>query len=145
MDAFESRLLDLPDFYFTGDDYRYRFEPEAKRRSLNLLRERFNCGISYKGPVLKWDTVIEQKASELGRYLVGRASRLDFSEPSPGLHRRDDRELRRRILSLSQSEAQRLGIGRSTLHYLRRKGDSCSVDYTQRLLRSSYVNRKVRT
>ena len=26
MDAFESGVLDLPDFYFTGDDYRYRFE-----------------------------------------------------------------------------------------------------------------------
>ncbi len=30
MEAFESGVLDLPDFYFTGDDYRYRFEPEAK-------------------------------------------------------------------------------------------------------------------
>jgi hypothetical protein len=30
MEAFESEVLDLPDFYFIGDDYRYRFEPEAK-------------------------------------------------------------------------------------------------------------------
>jgi hypothetical protein len=90
---------------FTGDDYRYRFEPEAKRQFLDLLRERFNSGVRYKGRALKWDTLIEQKTVELGRYLTDRAGSLDFSEPSPDLHRMDDRELRRQILGISQSEA----------------------------------------
>jgi len=121
MEAFESRLLDLPDFYFTGDDYRYRFEPETKQRFLDLLRERFNSGGRYNGRALKWDTVIEEKTVELGRYLAGRTRGLDFSEPSPNLHTTDDRELRRRILVLSLSQAQELGIGKSTLHYLRVK------------------------
>jgi CRISPR-associated protein Cas1 len=119
VEAFESGVLDLPDFYFTGDDYRYRFEADAKRRFLDLLRERFNVAVRHNGRMLKWDTVIEQKAVELGRYLVGRTRGLDFSEPSPDLRRTDDRELRRRILSLSQPDARRLGIGKSTLHYLR--------------------------
>jgi hypothetical protein len=121
MEAFESGVLDLPDFYFTGDDYRYRFETEAKRRFVEVLRERFNAGVRYKNRELKWDTVVEQKAVELARYLVGRAGELDFSEPSPNLRRTDDEELRRRILGLSQLEAKRLGIGKSTLHYLRTK------------------------
>ena len=121
MESFESGVLDLSDFYFTGDDYRYRFEPEAKERFLDLLRERFNSAVRYKGRAFKWDSVIEQKTVELGRYLVGRTGRLGFSEPSPNLHRTDDRELRRRILGLSQREAQRLGIGKSTLHCLRKK------------------------
>ena len=80
MDVFEGGVLDLPDFYFTGDDYRYHFEPEAKQRFLNLLRERFNSGVRYKGRGLKWDTVIEQKTVELGRYLAGRAGRLDLKQ-----------------------------------------------------------------
>jgi CRISPR-associated protein Cas1 len=120
MEAFESRVLDLPDFYFTADDYKYRFEIEAKRRFLDLLRERFNARVRCDGRALKWDTVIEQKTVELGRYLVGRADRLDFSEPSPTLSRVDCQYLRKRILSLSQSEACRLRIGKSTLHYLRK-------------------------
>jgi hypothetical protein len=124
MEAFESRVLDLPDFYFTGDDYRYRFEPEAKQRFLDLLRERFNVDVTYNGRVLKWDTVIEQKTAELSRYLVGRIGEIDFSEPSPNLRRVDDKDLRRRILSLTQQEAQRLGIGKSTLHYLRERARS---------------------
>ena len=121
MEAFESGVLDLPDFYFTGDDYRYRFEPEAKQRFLDLLRERFNSGVRYGGRVFKWDTVIEQKTTELGRFLANRTGRLDFAEPTPTLYRMDYQKLRRRIFSLSQSEARELGIGKSTLHYLRRK------------------------
>jgi hypothetical protein len=120
MDAFESGVLDLPDFYFTGDDYRYRFDPEAKQRFVDLLRERFNSGVRYKGRALKWDTVIEQKAVEFGRFLASRIGKLDFSEPSPTLRRTYDEDLRRRILSLSQSEAKVFGIGGSTLHYLRK-------------------------
>jgi CRISPR-associated protein Cas1 len=121
MEAFESGVLDLPDFYFTGDDYRYRFQPEAKQRFLDLLRERFNLGVRYKERAFKWDRAIEQKTVELGCFLLGRAHELDFSEPSPDLHRTNDLELRRRILALSQSEALSLGIGKSTLHYLREK------------------------
>ena len=34
--AFESKVLDLRDFYFTGDDYRCRFELEANPRVNSL-------------------------------------------------------------------------------------------------------------
>ncbi len=87
MDAFLSGVFDLPDFYFTGDDYKYRFEPEAKQRFLDLFRERFNSGVRYKGRALKWDTVIRQKANELGRYLAMKASALDLADPAPKLER----------------------------------------------------------
>jgi CRISPR-associated protein Cas1 len=118
--AFESGVLDLKDFYFTGDDYRYRFEAEAKQRFIDLIRERFNSGVSYKGRVLKWDTVIEQKTEELGRFLTRKSSTLEFMEPAPKLERQDNRQLRAKILALTQSEARELGIEKSTLHYLRK-------------------------
>jgi CRISPR-associated protein Cas1 len=125
MEAFESGVLDLPDFYFTGDDYRYRFELEAKQRFLDLLRERFNSAVRYRGRALKWDTVIEQKTVELGRFFFGR-SVVDFTEPAPRLPRYDDRELRARILAMTSSHARQLGIGNSTLHYLRKNAESNS-------------------
>jgi CRISPR-associated protein Cas1 len=124
MDAFESGVLDLPDFYFTGDDYRYSFDIEAKKRFLELLRVQFNSGVNYKGRVLKWDTVIEEKATQLGRFLVGRSREVDFRQPFPILERSDNLEIRRRILSLSQGEAGRSGVGKSTLHYLRSNVES---------------------
>jgi CRISPR-associated protein Cas1 len=123
MEAFEGRVLDLPDFYFMGDDYRYRFEPEAKQRFLDLLRDRFDSGVRYRDRVLKWVTVVEQKATEFGRLLITRCSKLDFSEPSPSLYRTDDRELRRRIVALGQTETRGHGIARSTLHHLCRNAE----------------------
>jgi len=139
MDAFESGMLDLPDFHFTGDDYRYHFEPEAKERFLDLLRERFNSGVKYKGRALKWDTVIEQKTAELGRYLVGRSGILDMSLPSPQLVRTDSRELRERILRLPGSEARRMGIGKSTLHYLRKNARNRNAFKTYNKIRRKLI------
>jgi hypothetical protein len=60
----------------------------------------------------------------LARYLVGRSCNIDFSEPSPNVQRTDEKELRKRILTISQSEAQKLGIGKSALHYLRKQSRS---------------------
>jgi hypothetical protein len=135
VEAFESGVLDLPDFYFTGDNYRYRFEPEAKQRFLDLLRERFNSGVRYRGRVFKWDTVIEQKTAELSRCLIGRSGRLDFSEPAPYLERTDNEELRRRVLALSSKGAASLGIGKSTLHYLRKSARNTGAFMTYRKVR----------
>jgi CRISPR-associated protein Cas1 len=69
---------------------------------------------------MKWDTVIEKKANELGRFLAMRSLRVDFVEPTPLILRHDNHELRARILGLTPAEATKLGIGKSTLHYLRR-------------------------
>jgi hypothetical protein len=110
----------------TGDDYRYRFEVDARERLIGLLRERFNAGVRCKGRVLKWDTVIEQKTSELGRFLLNSAESIDFSEPLLNL-RSDSRELRTKILALTYSDAKQLGIRRSTLHYLRKRAKETSA------------------
>jgi CRISPR-associated protein Cas1 len=79
--SFESRALDLHHFYFTGDDYRYRFETDAKQRFIQILRERFNVGVSYKGRTLRRDTVIEQKVLELSRFLVSKSFTVDLWSP----------------------------------------------------------------
>jgi len=119
IEAFESEALKLSDFYFTGDDYRYRFEPDARQRFIDLIRERFNSGAICRGRVLKWDTIIEQKTNELGRFLSAKQLVLRLIEPAPKLERPDGRELRAKILSLTQSETRELEIEKSTLHHLR--------------------------
>jgi len=119
--AFESGALDTQSFYFAEQDYRYCFELAAKGLFLKLLREQFNSGVKYKGRVLKWNTVIQEKASELGRYLIGSRPELDFSEPNPVLERTDNQTVREAIITLTQSKARELGIGKSTLHYLRKR------------------------
>ena len=79
LEAFESGVLDLKDFYFLGDDYRYRLDVDAKRRFLALLKERFNEGTRYSGGMRKWDTIIQLKTLEQAR---ARASGCSFSPSS---------------------------------------------------------------
>ena len=102
-----------------GDDYRYHFEADAKRRFLQLLKDRFNSPTQYKGKMWQWDTIILSKTEELGRFLIGKSHSLDFTEPKPSLMRIDNLKFRKQILELSQKQARELGIGKSTLHYLR--------------------------
>ncbi len=109
------------DFYFLGDDYRYHIDFEAKHRFLELLKERFNSGVRYKGKHWKWDTVIQKKTEELGRFLLGKTESLDFSVPVPKIVRSDSLEMRKRILELTQKQAKELGISRSTLQHLKKK------------------------
>jgi orotate phosphoribosyltransferase-like protein len=49
---------------------------------------------------------------------------IDFTEPTLSLTRSDSIELRKRILTLTQKQAEELGISRSTLHYLRERAES---------------------
>ena len=58
---------------------------------------------------------------ELARFLLDKSEHMDCVEPCPSLQRSDTKELRRRILDLTQRESKELGMGKSTLHYLRRK------------------------
>ena len=63
---------------------------------------------------------MEQKTTELGNYLIGKSATLDFIEPTPTFMRTDSRIIRDKILRLAQSDAESMGIPRSTLHYLRK-------------------------
>jgi CRISPR-associated protein Cas1 len=139
IEAFEAGALELGDFYFTGGDYRYRFEVDAKQRFIDLICERFNAGVAYKARILKWDTVIEGKTTELSRFLTGKSSTPDFAKPAPELNTQDNRELRAKILALTPSQAKRLGIGKSTFHYFRGRGRTSKSlrVYTPTLLKLS--------
>jgi CRISPR-associated protein Cas1 len=121
--AFETDALNPSHFAYERDDYLYRIQPDGTKRLLDLLREQFNSGIVYKGQRMKWDTVIEEKAFELSRFLTGKAPSIDFEEPSPVLERTDSRDMRERILTLNSSKAKELGIQKSTLHYLRQRAE----------------------
>jgi CRISPR-associated protein Cas1 len=115
-----SRVLSWDDFYFTGGDYRLTIKPPLLDRYADLLREQFNSGVRYGGKRIMWDTVILRKSQELANYLTKKRIAIDFMTPKPFLQRSDARELRQRILALSSSDALQLGVGKSTLHYLRK-------------------------
>jgi CRISPR-associated protein Cas1 len=135
-----SRTFSWDDFYFTGGDYRLRIKPPLLDRYANLLREQFNSGVVYCGKRLMWDTLIFRKCQELARYLLGKTTSIEMISPRPVMERSDTRELRKKILSLSQADAWNLRIGKSTLHYLRQNARS---DHHFKLHRSTQKRLKL--
>jgi len=119
--AFESPVFGPHDFAYERNSFLFRIEPEARTRLRNRLLEAFNSGTSYHGKIWKWDSIIELKALELARYLKGSSGELDFTEPEPILERTDSVEIREKILSMTNQEARRLSIGKTTMFDLRRK------------------------
>jgi len=115
------RTFAWDDFYFTGGDYRLRIKPPLLDRYAELLRQRFNSGVTYGGKRVTWDTLILRKCQELARYLLGKTTRFDLVNPKLTFEREDTQVLRKKILSLSGAQARKLGLNKSTLHYLRKR------------------------
>ena len=127
---------------------------QERRRMTNGARTRVQthsnqsriCRRDQKRVIVRsdWRIWVPQDRAEMvketrGRFAEGLARFRDTRESSfedlaicclarcgniPDNCRTDDQELWRRILNLSQSEAKKLGIGKSTLHYLRKNAES---------------------
>jgi CRISPR-associated protein Cas1 len=121
LQAFGAGKLDSSSFYYVESDYRYMFESEAKGRFLELLRNAFNSRISYHGKMLRWDTVIQEKAVELGRFLKASRAPLAFQEPKVAFEKSDSKALKEAIENLTNAEARKRGITKQTMFDLRKR------------------------
>ena len=75
------------------------------------------------------------KTNELARCLTGKSAYVNFEEPAADLERTDNRALRAKILSVTQHNAKKLGIWKSTLHHLRKKAQDDSSFKVYRKIR----------
>lgn len=87
LEMFTNNQLGLRDFYFTGDNYIYRFEHDAKLRFIQALAERFKKPVQTGGQACSWSTVITQKTRDLAEFIENPRAELDFTQPEPVLER----------------------------------------------------------
>ena len=116
----EEKKFNQKDF-FRMDNYVLRLKPEAVKKYLKILREKFNSSVIYCGKSYHWDTIIQLKTQQLAKYILGKTKEINFSNTSPCLVNLDEKELRNRILSLSTSEARKHGIRKNTLWHLKKR------------------------
>jgi CRISPR-associated protein Cas1 len=116
----ENGIFSSTDFY-RMDNYVLRLKAEATHKLLNSVRIKFNSTILYRNKLYGWDTVMRLKCQELAKYILNRQSELDFESPSPLLPKDDSQGVKNRILSMSITDAERLGIRKNTLWYLQKR------------------------
>jgi CRISPR-associated protein Cas1 len=120
IEVLERREFSRKDFYRL-DNYVLRIKPDAARRLLDILQIKFNENICYRGKHCSWNTILRLKCQELAGYILSKRNELDFSHPCPILSRDDSEALRSQVLSLSVTEARKLGIRKNTLWYMQRR------------------------
>ena len=103
------------------DNYVLRLKPEAVKKYLEIIREKFNSSVTYYGKSYHWDTIIQLKTQELAKFILGKTKEIDFSNPSPYLANVDEKKFKERILSLSTSQARKIGIRKNTLWHLKER------------------------
>lgn len=121
--ALEKKVFNKKDFIRT-ENYNIRLRPSGSKKLVKEIERQFNKPVSYLGREYGWSYVLMLKARELGQYLLGKRKAIDFGMPSPHLERDDSFKLRQKIQKLSCSEAKKLGIGKSSLWYLKQKAMS---------------------
>jgi len=118
LSCIENDTFSKRDFFLT-DNYVLRLLPSSIKKLLQEVRLPFNSRIEHKARNYCWDTIIRLKSTELARYILRKTSGLDFSRPTPDLFRPDTKDLRKEIMSLSVSQARKIGIKKNTLWYLK--------------------------
>ncbi|MBI4177127.1 MAG: CRISPR-associated endonuclease Cas1 [Candidatus Aenigmarchaeota archaeon] len=123
LNGLEKRLFKKDDFIRT-ENYNLRLRPSGAKKLVREIELQMNKTVDYRGYNYSWAYIIGLKALELAQYLAEKRKTIDFSNPSPELEMKDNAELRQKILDLSSAKAEKLGIGRNELHYLRKKAKS---------------------
>lgn len=117
INALEKKVFDKKDFIRT-ENYNIKLKTSGAKKLVKEIENQLNKTTFYLGREYRWFNVILFKARELGQCLLGKRKSIDFNISS-NLERIDNAELRDSILKLSYSEAKKLGIGKSSLHYMK--------------------------
>jgi CRISPR-associated protein Cas1 len=119
----ESDRFGKKDFH-RMDNYVLRLGQEAAKKLIDALRTKFNSPVRHAGKFYNWDTVIRLKAQEVANYILSRRTELNFDRPKPNLEGSGFEAVRNLVLSLTTSEARKLGIRKNTLWYLQHRARS---------------------
>ena len=118
-EVLRSRSVRKTDF-LVMPDYRVRLNPEAVHALVARISENLNRRIGENGHGKEYETVLRDNARSLARFLVGESKKLSFSAPFKVEDSAVDAELRKRLLSMSVEERKRLGVSKTTYHYIKR-------------------------
>lgn len=118
INGLEKGIFNKKDFIRT-ENYNIKLRPSGAKKLVKEVETQLNKTINYLGRQHSWSFTITLKAQELAHYLLDKRKDIDFSLPIIKLERKDDHELREKILKLSYSEAKKLGIGKSSLWYMK--------------------------
>jgi len=116
----EEDLLKKSDFIIT-ENYHTRLGEDVSKRLIEKINSNFNDRYNYKnGKNYSYQIILQDNLQELANFVVDKKKEFNFIIPKIRLNRKDNLELRERILNMDQEERKTLGINKSTLRYIKK-------------------------
>lgn len=119
----EKNVFKKSDFIRT-ENYNIRLRSSGAKKLIKEIEIVLNTRVFYRGMNRTWNYIIMLKGNEFGLYLQKKRKKLDFSDPSLNILRKDDYDLRQKILDIPYSKAKELGFSKGTLWYMKQNAKS---------------------
>ena len=120
VELLEDKKLKKSDFIVT-ENYHIRLTETAGKLLINKINTNFNSRIQYNGKMNTYQTILLDQIRKLAKYITEHPSILSFDKFEIELNRKDNLDLRDKIISITPEERKRLGIGKSTLWYQQKR------------------------
>ena len=115
----EENKLKKSHFILT-ENYHIRLKPETAKLLVEKIKYNFNLKVSYGKKYFAYQNILNSNISQLAQFVGDRKKTLEIRVPPIRINRDDNLELREKILNMSPEERKKLGIGKSTLWYLKK-------------------------
>jgi len=114
------RKIKKSDFIIT-ENYHTRLGKDVAKLLIEKINSNFNVRNNYKNnKQYSYQIILQDNLQQLSNFILEKKKEFDFVIPKIRLNRKDNLELRKKILKITPDERKRLGINKSTLWYIKK-------------------------
>ncbi len=116
----EEKKIKKSDFIIT-ENYHTRLGEGVAKLLIEKINSNFNAKYNYKnGKNYSYQIIFQDSLQQLSNFIVEKKEEFEFVIPKMKIDRKDNLELREKILNMTPEERKRLGINKSTLWHIRK-------------------------
>ena len=115
----EEKKIRKSDFIIT-ENYHTRLGEDVAKLLTEKINSNFNAKYNYKNnQQYSYQIILQDNLQQLSNFIIGKKEEFEFVIPKMKIDRKDNLELREKVLNMTPEEMRRLGINKSTLWHIR--------------------------
>ncbi len=116
----EEKKIKKSDFIIT-ENYHTRLGEDVAKLLIEKINSNFNARHNYKNnKQYSYQVILQDNLQQLSNFIIEKKKEFDFVIPKMKLNRKDNLELKDKILNMTTEERKRLGINKSTLWHIKK-------------------------
>ena len=116
----EEKKIKKSDFIIT-ENYHTKLGEDVAKLLIEKINSNFNSKYNYKnGKNYSYQIILQDNLQQLSNFILEKKKEFEFNVPKMNLNRKDNLELRDKILNMTVEERKKLGINKSTLWHIKK-------------------------